>query len=1019
MEQKIEENCKIHDSTVKISVHDTDEGWQTIYSAVDPVYDWTEFGPNATYDPTGAVDKVRASMRGEAEGASQTFPPEDYTGRIEMWMDAISVTPVNESDEHNRLTWGPSIDDPENITHYNIYRSQNEDGPWDDPIGTVEAEGSISYEYLDLHKGDVDNTYWWYLVRAVGTNGLEETNTRSIREPVPGTPPTISITSPDGGETWLSGREKEISWTTTEGDDPVDKVDLWYSIDGGEEWREIERGVPDTGNYTWTVPNEPSNISLIRARAWDASERISEYAKSDGYFEIINSSKVEDPTIDVTAPAENALIGESDVTVEWISNHIEYHEVRIDDGDWIEVGEDRSYTFQVEDGEHTVECKAIGEVGLQATDSISFTVDTTSPEIEINAPVEGKLFGTDKVTIEWSGDDERSGIDHYEVRLDGGAWSEVGTETYLTFEDLEDGNHSAEVQANDEANNSASDTTSFTIDTTSPQIQITGPTEGAMFNQESVNIEWERSDNTTSIKYQEIRLDGKIIEENLGPDELQYEIHGLEDGEHEVEITAGDDLDNEDADSVGFLVDTQEPEVDITSFEGDGIFAEDQVTIEWSSTPKGTDIERYEVKLDQGSWQSADRETNHTFEGLEDGEHSVEVRVTDEVGNDAIDNITFTVDTASPTVEIVSPGEGVIVTTESLNVMWAGEKEGTEISRYEIRLDSGEWIDNGKATEYRITEIEQGENSVEVRATDEAGNQATDVVNFTVDTEPPSLEIEGPEEEKTFEENTVTVEWDADPEGTDLDHFEVRLDDGEWVNVGKNTSHTFEDLDDGEYTVEIRSTDIAGNTATESRTFTVDTPVIGFSGGQLLKPMPLLALVLVVVVVVIGVMWKRRKKDEEEPSTVPPVMEKTGEKSEFSLEDEIEEKKKLEKSTKKKKVKKKVKKKKEPEETEEDMVEEETTEEDREDKKEGKSDWMDEETKEAASMEEDLEEKVTMLLEEGPKEEGLEPEEKEEKEEKEEDSLLNCPVCGRELSEDAEKCWACGKDLTEVDDEED
>ncbi len=104
----------------------------------------------------------------------------------------------------------------------------------------------------------------------------------------PGEPPSVTVTSPDGGETFTVGTYEEITWNTVQGDDPVDYIDLWYSVDNGSYWNTIEAGLPDAGSYTWTVPNEHSAECLVRARAVDTMNRWGEDI-SDDVFEIIGS----------------------------------------------------------------------------------------------------------------------------------------------------------------------------------------------------------------------------------------------------------------------------------------------------------------------------------------------------------------------------------------------------------------------------------------------------------------------------------------------------------------------------------------------------------------------------------------------------------------------------------------------------------------------------------------------------------------------------------------------------------
>ncbi len=102
----------------------------------------------------------------------------------------------------------------------------------------------------------------------------------------------------------------------------------------------------------------------------------------------------------------------------------------------------------------------------------------------------------------------------------------------------------------------------------------------------------------------------------------------------------------------------------------------------------------------------------------------------------------------------------------------------------------------------------------------------TITVTITVpdaDTTPPTVSITSPDDGATVTTSDVTVTWTGSDSGTGIDHYEVRIDSGSWTNVGTSTSHTFTGLSDGSHTVDVKAYDGAGNTNTDSVTFTVDT----------------------------------------------------------------------------------------------------------------------------------------------------------------------------------------------------
>ncbi|NHJ86068.1 MAG: hypothetical protein FK734_11445, partial [Asgard group archaeon] len=87
-------------------------------------------------------------------------------------------------------------------------------------------------------------------------------------------------------------------------------------------------------------------------------------------------------------------------------------------------------------------------------------------------------------------------------------------------------------------------------------------------------------------------------------------------------------------------------------------------------------------------------------------------------------------DTTPPTISITNPSEGA--TVSSAKIAWTGSDSGSGIAYYEVRIDSGTWINKGTSTTHTFT-VADGSHSADVRAWDNAGNSNTDSVNFIVD----------------------------------------------------------------------------------------------------------------------------------------------------------------------------------------------------------------------------------------------------------------------------------------------
>jgi len=164
------------------------------------------------------------------------------------------------------LSWTASTDNVK-VDHYKVYRSTN--GLAYSLVGTSTTTG-----FADLGvPGGTTNTY---RVTAVDTAGNESAYS-SVTATTP--LPSITVGSPNGGESWTGGKAYNITWTARD----ISNVKLEYTLDNGSTWNMIASAVAaSTGSYTWTVPN--SATTAARVRATDAYGSASDV--SDGTFTI-------------------------------------------------------------------------------------------------------------------------------------------------------------------------------------------------------------------------------------------------------------------------------------------------------------------------------------------------------------------------------------------------------------------------------------------------------------------------------------------------------------------------------------------------------------------------------------------------------------------------------------------------------------------------------------------------------------------------------------------------------------
>jgi hypothetical protein len=80
--------------------------------------------------------------------------------------------------------------------------------------------------------------------------------------------PAVVLTSPNGGENWLVGKQYSITWTSIN----VQNLNIEYSTNNGILWNTIEGSTSaGPGSYIWTIPNSVSVECLVRLSSTDNS----------------------------------------------------------------------------------------------------------------------------------------------------------------------------------------------------------------------------------------------------------------------------------------------------------------------------------------------------------------------------------------------------------------------------------------------------------------------------------------------------------------------------------------------------------------------------------------------------------------------------------------------------------------------------------------------------------------------------------------------------------------------------
>ncbi|HEY6553359.1 MAG TPA: Ig-like domain-containing protein, partial [Vicinamibacteria bacterium] len=69
-------------------------------------------------------------------------------------------------------------------------------------------------------------------------------------------PPTVQVTSPNGGQSWTGGLAQTITWTATD-NVGVTSVDVFYKDGATAPWKPLSISGSNSGSFTWFVHNTP------------------------------------------------------------------------------------------------------------------------------------------------------------------------------------------------------------------------------------------------------------------------------------------------------------------------------------------------------------------------------------------------------------------------------------------------------------------------------------------------------------------------------------------------------------------------------------------------------------------------------------------------------------------------------------------------------------------------------------------------------------------------------------------
>lgn len=273
----------------------------------------------------------------------------------------------------------------------------------------------------------------------------------------------------------------------------------------------------------------------------------------------------------------------------------------------------------------------------------------------------------------------------------------------------------------------------FTVDATGPTVTITLPTVNQLFNTStpSLNISAVDPSPNTGVSSLECRYDSdSFVACNnsaiLSPD--------LDDGAHTLSVRAIDGASNTTIVNRNFRIDTTNPTISLVEVPSPANDNTPTFSFTASDLNPGTSECRvYPFNTTAPAFGACSSASSFTPTALADGQWVMEVRHTDEAGLLGFANDAFTIDTVAPTITITSPQSGQVLETPvpELGLAVADPDPGTGVATFQCAFDNDALLlcgDDGFANR----RLSDGAHSLTTRATDNAGNVSTSVVQFSV-----------------------------------------------------------------------------------------------------------------------------------------------------------------------------------------------------------------------------------------------------------------------------------------------
>jgi len=139
--------------------------------------------------------------------------------------------------------------------------------------------------------------------------GVSSSGNRLILRPASTIALSLTLTSPNGGESWATGSQHSVLWASS---GSITQVNLLYSTDNFTTNHEIATAIANDGSFVWTMPVTPS--ASMRVRVASTVSPTTVYDDSDAAFNLYESGGGSTYVFSATIAPSNAT---APVTYNW------------------------------------------------------------------------------------------------------------------------------------------------------------------------------------------------------------------------------------------------------------------------------------------------------------------------------------------------------------------------------------------------------------------------------------------------------------------------------------------------------------------------------------------------------------------------------------------------------------------------------------------------------------------------------------------------------------------------------